>query len=371
MTSPTRLDKAKVALVTQHTFWASILLKRPMIFTDKVPLAAVDSRAQIYINPERIEQLTVGQIVHLLSHEVGHVMFQHAGRAGSRDHKRWNKATDAVINDILVDSNVGEIIEGGVYIPGSRDKTAEQVYDEMPEDDGEGGGGGPGGIGEDLIHDGQSMSDEEKSTLDAQIKTEIAQAAQAAKMQGKLPSSLEKLIAELLYPETPWYEILERHMVSLVKGEYSWARPNRRYEQYLPSIGKTPQMGEMVVQVDVSGSITHRELAYYNGHLARIVELVSPERVHVLYTDTRVAKHEVFECGEEVRLQFYSGGGTDMEAGFEYVDNQGISPDVFVCLTDGYTSFDPAKAPSYPVIWCISSSVKAPYGENVHFKLDA
>ena len=88
-----------------------------------------------------------------------------------------------------------------------------------------------------------------------------------------------------------------------------------------------------------------------------------------MYTDTDVVKHEVFECGDEVALTFYSGGGTHMPAGFDYCANEGIDPDVFVCLTDGYTDF--GDAPSYPVVWCISSDVEAPYGENVHFELES
>jgi predicted metal-dependent peptidase len=130
-------------------------------------------------------------------------------------------------------------------------------------------------------------------------------------------------------------------------------------------------MGELVVQVDVSGSISKRELDYYNGHMARIIELCKPERVHVLYVDTHVCKHETFEEGEEFKLEFYSGGGTDMEAGFEYLDKQGIQPEVIVVLTDGYTSFRPTSPASAPVVWCISTDVVAPYGETVPFTMEA
>jgi predicted metal-dependent peptidase len=128
-------------------------------------------------------------------------------------------------------------------------------------------------------------------------------------------------------------------------------------------------MGEVVIQVDVSGSISKSELDHYNGHLKRIVEQCSPEVVHVLYTDTEVKRHDVFERGEEFALEFYSGGGTDMEAGFDYLAQEGIDPEVFICLTDGYMSWNASSAPSYPVVWCISSDVTAPYGENVKFSL--
>jgi len=61
------------------------------------------------------------------------------------------------------------------------------------------------------------------------------------------------------------------------------------------------------VQIDVSGSISKAELDHYAGHLQRIVEDCSPDRVHVLYVDTSVRKHIVFERGEPVELAFYSG----------------------------------------------------------------
>jgi predicted metal-dependent peptidase len=187
-----------------------------------------------------------------------------------------------------------------------------------------------------------------------------------------MPTALAKIIADLIDPGTPWHEILERYMTSYVRGDYSWSRPNRRFADiaYLPSTGKVAEMGEVVIQVDVSGSISKTELAYYNGHMARIIEQCNPERVHVLYVDTGVCKHEVFEQGEEVALEFYSGGGTDMEAGFDFLAKEGIEPEVFVCLTDGYTNFNVDKAPNYPVLWCISSDINAPYGENIHFSLE-
>lgn len=365
----TKLDRAKVAIVTQHPFFASILMKRKLIEDNSIPTAAVDQRGQIYYNKDFVDKLSVDQLVFLLCHEVGHVIGQHASRRGSRHAKKWNIAGDAWINDMLKDAGIGAFIEGGVNMPGSKDETVDVIYNKLPDDP---DGDGPGGIGDDLIERGSPLTPEETTRIDAETRVEIAQAAQAAKAQGKMSGSLAKLVAELIEVQTPWYDILERHMVAFTRGDYSWARPNRRFADYayLPSVGKVAKMGEVVIQVDVSGSISKQELDCYNGHLKRIVEQCSPERVHVLYTDTAVCKHEVFEAGEEFGLEFYSGGGTDMEAGFKYLDDQGIEPEVFVCLTDGYTDFNVSSTPAYPVIWCISSDIDAPYGETIHFDLE-
>jgi len=366
------LDRAKVAIVTQHPFFASILMKRKLIEDNTIPTAAVDQRGQIYYNKKFVEGLSVDELVFLLCHEIGHVIGQHASRRGARQAKKWNIAGDAWINDMLKDARIGQFIEGGVNMPGSKDETVDEIYNKLPDQQDDGSGGGPGGIGDDLIERGAPLTSDEATRIDAETRVEIAQAAQAAKAQGKLPGALAKIVADLIEPKTPWFDILERHMVAMTKGDYSWARPNRRFAQYayLPSVGNTPQLGEIVIQVDVSGSISKTELDHYNGHLKRIIELCSPERVHVLYTDTGVCKHEVFNPGEEFGLEFYSGGGTDMEAGFKYLEDNGINPEVFVCLTDGYTDFNESSKPAYPVIWCISSNVEAPYGENVHFELE-
>ena len=80
--------------------------------------------------------------------------------------------------------------------------------------------------------------------------------------------------------------------------------------------------------------------------------------------------YEVFERGTEVSITHYSGGGTDMEAAFEYMADQGINADCTVVLTDGYTGFDDNRAPDCPVVWCISTKVEAPYGETIHFELE-
>jgi predicted metal-dependent peptidase len=365
----TTLDKAKVSIVTQHPFFASILMKRQLIEDLTIPTAAVDQRGQIYINPKWFSTLTVDEIVFVLAHEIGHVIGQHASRRGTRDAKKWNIAGDAWINDMLKASGIGQPISGCVNMPGSKDETVDEIYNKLPDNP---DGSGPGGTGSDLIERGAPMTPEEATRIDAETRVEIAQAAQAAKAQGKMPTALAKIIADLIDPGTPWHEILERYMTAFTRGDYTWSRPNRRFADiaYLPSTGKVAEMGEIVVQVDVSGSISQRELAHYNGHMSRIIEQCRPERVHVLYVDTQVCKHQVFEQGEEVTLEFYSGGGTDMEAGFEFLAKEGIEPEVFVCLTDGYTDFNVTNAPSYPVLWCISSDIEAPYGENIHFSLE-
>ena len=376
-----KIDKAKAQIVLDHPFFASILLKKQMQARQDIPTLAVDARGNIYYNEQFVESLTVPQLVWGLCHEVGHVIGQHALRRKHRDHKKWNYAGDAWINDMLNDASVGNSIPNTVNMPGSKDKTTETIYDELPDaPSGNGGGSGNGnssgsgddfdnGLGDDILE--ENLTESEMKEIEANAKVEIAQAAQAAKARGKLSGKLAQIVSDIINVKTPWFDHLERYMVDHVKQDYTWTKPNRRHIGagiYLPSMANEPSMGKLVVQIDVSGSISKRELDYYNGHLSRIIKLCNPTEVYVLYTDTDVVKADRFEQGEEVKLEFYSGGGTHMPAGFDWVNQQGITPSVFVCLTDGYTDF--GEAPEYPVVWCISSDIVATHGETIHFEME-
>lgn len=371
-----KIDKAKAQIVLDHPFFASILLKKQLKADSSIPTLCVDARGNISYNEKFIDGLTVPQVVWALCHEIGHVIGQHAVRRKHRDAFKWNYAGDAWINDMLDDAGVGQRIDGTVNIEGSKDKTTETIYDTLPDQpkgkNGQGDGDGDqwdNGLGHDIKD--EDLTESEIKEIEANAKVEIAQAAQAAKARGKLSGKLAEIVADIINVKTPWYEILERYMTSKTQQDYTWTRPNRRFiglDLYLPSMGTEPSMGEVVLQIDISGSVSKREIDYYNGHVSRIMKTCNPSKVHVIYTDTSVQHHEVFDQGQEVKLSFYSGGGTHMPAGFDYCAEHGIEPEVFVCLTDGYTDF--GEQPDYPVVWCISSEVQAPFGENVHFEME-
>ena len=357
------MQKAKTQLVLHHCFWAVMVLRREIIYTYDVPTAAINRRSQIKVNPKWSSQWTVDQLMWMLCHEVGHEMFDHLGRRGSRNPGRWNYAGDAVINDFLAQCKIGTPIPGTVNMPGSHQKSTDRVYNELPESEDD-------PLMMD-IDDSDPCTPEELADAQARIFREVAQAAQAAKMAGKLTGALEQMVGSLLAVKTPWYDILERYMTGFISSNSTWARPNRRYDSrvtYFPSTGRKQTMGTIVEQVDVSGSVSAQEMAYYNGHVSRIFEQCAPEKVHVIYTDTEVKKHVEFDAEEPVELEFMRGGGTYMPAGFDWVDEQNIEPDVFVCLTDGYTDF--GEDPGYPVIWLISSNVVAPWGVTIHFEME-
>ena len=393
----TMLERSRSYVVLDHQFFASILLRHPMVKDSTISTLSMSHEGRIRYNEAFFESLPVSQAVFGLCHEILHYTSKHALREGTRDHRVWNEACDAWINGMLVDMKIGEPIPGIIMMHQASQHTAEELYDirmkekkerekqkKKQKSEGEGAGAGDGascgGASDDPSTDPlagdvelppEGMSESERAEREGAITQEVAEAAQGARTRGPLPALLQKFIASIVESRVPWFETLERFMVDKVSNDYSWARPNRRYmpNAYLPQLNSVGAMGEIVVQVDVSGSISKAEIAHYNGHLKRIVELCSPEKVHVIYTDTEVKKHVEFERGEEFGIEFYSGGGTDMRAGFDFIDKMGITPACVITLTDGFTPFP--EATDYSAIWCISSSrIKSPTGETIHFSLN-
>ena len=413
------MERARANIVLDHAFFAAILLKYPMKEDLGIKHMVINpATCEIRYNPRWTDTLTVKQCIFALAEQVLHYVGRDSLRVGSRDKKKWNKVANKWIRDFLHEAGIGELLPQTPVFPGASKDTREHLYDIEVEEEGNGGGGGNqppqggggdgGGSGksqqpkpEDGDGDGESegesepqpgdgdgddplgndidysgvdrMTEAEKSEAECNAIQDTSQAAQAAKARGNMSGALQKLVQQLIETHTPWYEILERHMVEKVQVETSWARPNRRYapDFYMPVRDNEGTMGEMVIQIDVSGSVSAKELKHYQGHMQRIAELTKPSKVHVLYTDTSVLKHEEYENPEDLTINFMSGGGTRMEAGFEYLAKKGIEPAVMVTLTDGYDSYDPKNAPDYPVIWCISGENRtAPYGENIHFDLN-
>ena len=123
-----KVVKAKARLVLDHPFFGMAVSKRDLIYDYNTPTASMDAVGQMRLNPHFLAPLTVKNVIFLLAHEAMHYMLCHSTRRGARDPKMWNIAADWVINDTLIDSKVGDFIEGGCYFDGARDKATEELY---------------------------------------------------------------------------------------------------------------------------------------------------------------------------------------------------------------------------------------------------
>ena len=359
-----RLAKARTNLILQHPFVGTVAITMPMVLDSSVPTACTNGK-DVRFNPDFLAKLSDEQVTFLVAHECFHPMLEHMYRLKGRNPGKWNRAADYVINQLLVDEKIGKFIDGGcldraIYTAGNG--TSEGIYAILPDSDSDGGEGAGGGIGNDLREPDGSPAEQAQEQAEWRVK--IAQAAQAAKMMGKLPGSMQRLVDEILQPKVSWVDVLRRFMQRAKTNTRSWARPNRRFLAqglYLPSVSGEA-LGEIVVAVDCSGSISQRVISEFAAEIKAIHEDTSPARLHVVYFDSEVSHHDTFTPDGMVEIKPHGGGGTAFSPIFKHVADKQITPVACVVLTDLHCS-DFGPAPDYPVLWVSNGATRAPWGE--------
>jgi predicted metal-dependent peptidase len=364
----TKIEKAKTQIVFNHAFYACILLRRPIVVTRDIPTAGINREGQIYVNPDFIEPLSNAQVQFLLLHECWHWLKMSFLRKEWRDDQLWNTAEDAVINESLVAEGF-EFVPGGVRFPGADHMSGEEVYEKLKEkaerrgrrgDEGTGTNGEDGWGKGDMMDEGEPMSPDQARQLEIDIKQEIISAAEAARNMGELSGAIKRLVDSILYPKTPWHQILERWMTLQAKNDYCWHKPNKRHAWrgiVLPTLDGVG-MGEVSIIVDTSGSIGQTELNHFNAHVNRIFDLCQPSKINVIYADSAVAHVDEYESAP-VTLEPHGGGGTDMRVPVRYVEQHFHESQCIVMLTDGYTPW-PDAPPDIPMIVASTTTAKAP-----------
>lgn len=371
MDNVTRLDSALTQLVVNHPFYASIALRNPVETRDSAwfvqaagfpAVGATDGRS-IFINHERVNELSIGQLVGLLQHEVEHIARLHSSRLGMRDVTQWNCACDHVINLSILEEG-GALPDGGLHDPQYTGLSEEQVYDRLEsEPDGVGGGGNDIDA---LLPPPPDFSEDDVDS----IKEAVVQAANIAKARGKMPGHLQHLLDQLAPPSKDWRQELDEFVTATCTSDYSWARPNRMYVTqgvYLPGLASVDQMGALAVVIDTSGSVSNDELRQYFGDLCAAVEAVNPLALHMVYVDSDVSHTESFDNPRDAEVRAVAarlgGGGTDMTVGLDWVDDNVPDVAAAIVFTDGGTPFGSER--QYPVLWAISGRTEAPWGRTI------
>jgi predicted metal-dependent peptidase len=361
-----RISKAKTNLILGHPFIGSIALGMPTIIDDSIPTACTNGKSIRY-NPDFLDTLTDEQVTFLVAHECMHPMLEHNWRCKGRNHKRFNKASDYVINQILTDENIGKFIEGGCLNKSLYDAgggTSEGIYKLLEDGDDGDDDGDIGGTGNDLEAGEGSQADQ--SQEQAEWKVKVAQAAQAAKMMGKLSAGMARVVDQVLQPKVDWRDVLRRFVEKAKTDERSFARPNRRFitqGMYMPSrSGET--LGEIAVAVDCSGSVGAKELAEFAAEVHALKEDGNPTKLHIIYFDSGVSHYDMYGPDDTPVISPHGGGGTAFSPVFRYMDQHDITPVACIFLTDLYCDdFGPAS--TFPTLWVTNGSDKAPWGEVV------
>lgn len=370
-----QVTKAVAAIILDDPFYGYMLLRQELVQTPDIDTAMTNG-VRIAYNPEFMKQLSLSEIKGVLKHEVMHIASMHHLRRQQRDSKKWNVAADYVINALLAEEGV-TLPSGALMNKEYAKYSTEHVYQILPDVDGSngvGGNNGSGGWDFGGVEDAPGSEDPvTRDQMEQDAKVDVIQAANAAKLMGKLPAHIERLVESIRESRMPWRQILARFFRATAKADYSWLRPNRRFLAsglYLPSL-HSDSLGPVVVAVDTSGSIGGEEIEQFFGCVNGILRQTKPESVHVVYCDADVQNVQVFTSRDyPLKLSSFKpagGGGTDFRPVFDYIKSKNIKPEVLLYLTDMYGSF-PSKPASFPTIWCATSDVVAPFGKTIEIK---
>ena len=371
------IERAHVELMNHKDTmeYAGVIMVGKYKVSEDVPTAMTNGVDCIY-GDEFIRKLSESDRRGLIMHENLHKTFQHTflwKHLYEQNAKIANQACDYVINIIIkdLDKKSGGFVtlpQGGLYDERFRGMSSQEVFDILMDEREEGGSGGDGGEDGDEEGaglDGHDWSDLPKDKQD-EIKKEIDQAIrQGALMAGKLGGNLSRELGELLQPKVNWYEQLRDFVTSFADGKdiSTWQRVNRRWLQhdvYMPST-LSETIRRIVIGVDASGSIGGEELNKFLSEVQSICATVKPDIVDLIYWDTEVAKHEIYDREKQDKLvqstKPAGGGGTDPSCVPAYIEANKLDPECVIMLTDGYVSTWGTW--KHPLVWCIVGGNKA------------
>lgn len=365
------LIKARVNLLLSEPWFGSLAMRLQLV-EDEACGTACTNGTVIRFAPSYIAKLTGDDLKTLLAEEVLHSLLGHPWRMGGRNPQKWNQACDIAIYHELAESHFCMTAWDATNAQSrptseQRGKSAEWIYDRLPDDEGSGNGNAPGLGGVSPAGDG-SATDGVDSMTPEMWKQAAAQATLTAKAMGKLPANVKCLYDALLKPVVDWRSVLRKFITARAAADYTWKQPNTRYLPsglYLPSL-RSESMGELAIAVDTSASMDAKALGQVKAELDAIISECNPAAVTVYYADAAVAQQERFEQGEPLVFNPKGGGGTDFRPVFEALTKAETQPVCLIYLTDLEGTF-PVQAPSIPTLWVTSNAghADAPFGQTV------
>lgn len=383
-----KIKRAHVFLMKhKETAWYSgFLMMGESRVDDNCPTAYTDGVNKVY-GRKFIDSLPKEQVNAVVLHECLHIVLRHpltGRRLFEEDAKTANQAADYVVNNIIMNLRDRANIllpESGLYDPQYANMNIVEVYNilrkkkqqqQQQQDGSSQDGGSPGEPGGDSNagdsqdgspldeHDfGKPMTPEEMK--DAHEKADRA-LREGALLAGRLGLELPRAITDMMQPVIDWREVLRDFVMAQSRGsdELTWRQFNRRHlanDLLLPTqINET--MGELVIAIDTSASISQAQINEFASELVSICDTVTPESLRVLWWDTMVHGEQHFtEYGNlHGALKPQGHGGTRVSCVSEYIAKHNIAPEAVIVFTDGYLESDIKWSVAAPTLWVVTEN---------------
>ena len=367
MTPRERLTKAHIEIMRHPSFclYSGILMLGETHLGDSsaiggIPTAATDG-VNTWYNEQFMATLNRKEYVAIVLHENIHKALRHMSlwRGLFKENKALaNVAADYVVNQIIRDTdpqeNFAQLPKNTMQDDKFRGWSAKQVFDHLKQ---HGQPSSASGFDEHK-EDGDKLNEEQLREIERPIEQALRE---GQILVGKMSGNVPRGITEALTPKVDWRAVLREFVSTIAQGKdvSSWKRVSRRWvaeDAYLPSV-VSERVGELVVAIDTSGSIDNTALAAFAAELVGVCESTSPERVRVIWWDTRVHKEQVFEgdySGLLGLLKPAGGGGTSAACVRKYMQAKRIKPEAVIYMTDGY--LDPVPALDCPELWLVTQN---------------
>ena len=352
---PHHFAVARVWAVARMPYLAGALFACQPRAAPESGTVAVDQRWRVLADPAIVEQLDAEQLGRLLIHLCSHLVRDHAGRAerggvGDGERARWNRATDAGINDDLLVGDCVPDVAGDLPADlGCEPSGLAEAYFDAAADGPRRWDCGPGADGSPGADDDGGLDPQQAELLRLGVAAEIQRAA--ARDPGSVPAGWQRWAEHVLPSRVDWRRVLAaelRAAIAAVAGrvDYSYRRPSRRASVddavVLPTL--VHPVPDVAIVCDTSGSmhdgLLARALAEVEGVLTRAG--LRGQRVRVLAVDAAVQATRRVSSASQVLLA--GGGGTDMGEGLAAAAALRPRPSIVIVLTDGYTPW-PARPP--------------------------
>jgi predicted metal-dependent peptidase len=335
---------------------------------------AVDRSWQVHADPATVDGLDVEQLGRLLVHLTGHLIRDHAGRAQrlgvaeDSARARWNRATDAEINDDLAaDGCVPDVAPDLPRALGCRTGGLAESYYEDAAAGPRRWDCGSGADGSTRPGDGGGGIDPQQGEL-----LRLGVAAEIQRQQGSEPGSVPggwlRWAETVLPSRIDWRRVLAaevRTAVAAVAGkvDYSYRRPSRRAhlnrELVLPTLQRP--VPDVAIVCDTSASMHEQLLARALAEVEAVLMRAGLRGAQVRVLAVDVAVHTARRVSRASQVQLAGGGGTDMGAGIFAAAEMRPRPSIVIVLTDGFTPW-PERPPRgvRVVVGLLREGIRAP-----------
>ena len=361
-------EKCKVSafLYKDAAFLGTIMSKMTFKWDSSIETACASTK-EIAWNPDWFMSLPERTRVSILLHELWHIARLHMVRLGNRNPQVWNMACDFRINnDLLYDGYTFEGTDGlwDKKLDDPKRLTEEEIYDILIKDA--------------KITEKPYLSDLNYSPEDSDDELEVIQIVQSAATYAKgcggaVHSQVEEILAQKLKPKVPWRRLLRQFFLDVSKEDYSWKRPNRRYEDiYLPSMTDGEQLTTLNYYIDTSGSISTNQLVRFNAELRNIWEDLKPKLIRVVNFDNEIEdEYEIRPDQPFNYFKFTGRGGTSLIPVRKHIEK--TKPLAAIIFSDLWCEMPLSfKFIKTPIIWIIVDNPKAkvPTGKAVHISVE-